>query len=77
MKKWIATLLIAVLCAASFAGGQKVFAASASDIKDGDIVTFGSYPQSLVTDSALIKKLDDEGLSFYFYPYYCLYSYIL
>ncbi|GEM_PF-1353803 len=70
MKKWIATLLIAVLCAASFAGGQKVFAASASDIKDGDIVTFGSYPQSLVTDSALIKKLDDEGLSFYFYPYY-------
>ncbi|MBO7515605.1 MAG: hypothetical protein J6T47_08295, partial [Lachnospiraceae bacterium] len=45
-------------------------AADESGLKNGDIVYFGSYPQKRVTDSTLIKKLDDEGLSFYFYPYY-------
>ena len=63
------TLALALLLM-PYVGEQKAFAASASDIKDGDIVTFGSYPQSLVTDSELIKKLEATGKSWEYYPYY-------
>ena len=36
----------------------------------GDIITFGSYPQSKVTDSALIAKLDAQSGSWVSYNYY-------
>lgn len=34
-------------------------------------VTFGSYPQSLVTDSALVKSLNSQPLNWIYYDYYC------
>ena len=36
----------------------------------GDIIEFGSYPQSEVTDSALIKKLNSQTLNWVSYSYY-------
>lgn len=35
------------------------------------LVTFGSYPQSLVTDSALVKSLNSQPLNWIYYDYYC------
>lgn len=45
--------------------------ASAADIETGTLVTFGSYPQSMVTDSALIKTLNTKSLNWKYYDYYC------
>ena len=36
----------------------------------GDIVSFGSYPQTKVTDEDLIKQLDKQSLSWKSYGYY-------
>lgn len=40
-----------------------------NSIKNGDIIKFGNYPQSLVTDSKLIKKLDTAAKKWESYEY--------
>lgn len=44
--------------------------ASATTYQKGDILTYGSYPQTKVTDSALIAKLDAQGGGWVSYGYY-------
>mgnify|MGYP006934498025 CR=1 FL=1 len=47
-----------------------VFTASAAGYKAGDVVAFGSYPQSRVTDEKLIENLNSLSLSWVSYGYY-------
>lgn len=41
-----------------------------SEYQVGDIVKFGSYPQSKVTDSSLISKLNSQSKTWTYYDYY-------
>lgn len=41
-----------------------------SNVSLGDVVEFGSYPQSLVTDTLLIDKLNNQTINWYYYDYY-------
>lgn len=72
-KKIIAGLLAAVLLVSTASLGNFKFKASASEIteyKTGDIITFGSYPQSEVTDEELIAALnlcEGEWVSYNYY----------
>ncbi len=77
----IAAVLIAivVLCAAPIGGlvgvdGMSFFApqaeAAGKTYKVGDIVEFGSYPQSEVTDSSLVSVLDGVSKNWVSYGYY-------
>ncbi|MBO4476709.1 MAG: immunoglobulin domain-containing protein [Lachnospiraceae bacterium] len=70
MKKALAALLVFVLCMLPTVGGQTVQAYSYEDSNAGDIVYFGSYPQSLVEDSVLIGNLDKVSKTWISYPYY-------
>lgn len=47
-----------------------MFKASAAGYKAGDVVAFGSYPQSRVTDEKLIGNLNSLSLSWVSYGYY-------
>mgnify|MGYP000640695890 CR=1 FL=1 len=46
------------------------FASSKTYVDYGDIIEFGSYPQTQVKDTELIKKLDNIGKSWRSYGYY-------
>ncbi len=72
MKRFISILLTVILLAGMTVvpGG----AVSAADIKTGTLVTFGSYPQSRVTNSSLLKSLNSRTLSWTYYDYYCDYK---
>ncbi|MBR5658492.1 MAG: fibronectin type III domain-containing protein [Lachnospiraceae bacterium] len=70
MKKKLVAFLIGILMVVSLAGGQTAFAASEGSIQNGDIVIFGSYPQTKVTDSALIQQLNNKSKTWKKYPYY-------
>lgn len=61
MKKILCTLLVVVMCLTSAPLGVFLsldFRAEATDYKVGDIVQFGSYPQSKVKDEALVAELN-------------------
>lgn len=75
-KKILCTLLVVVMCLISvplsgFVG--LVFKAEATEYKVGDIVQFGSYPQSKVVDENIIDSLNalapewDEWISYGYY----------
>ena len=77
VKRILAVLLTAVmlLSVAPMSGIDLAPKASAKDISSysvGDIITFGSYPQSKVTDSDLIAKIEATGksISWVDYNYY-------
>ena len=59
-----AIMLILALPLTSFA------VSSATYIEEGDIVEFGTYPQSTIDDSALIKQLDSVNKDWVSYGYY-------
>ena len=63
------TLALALLLL-QYVGGQKVYAANTDYLEDGDVVTFGSYPQTLVRDNDLIDELDQVSKTWEKYPYY-------
>lgn len=72
-KKIIAGLLAAVMLFGTASLGNFKFKASASEIteyKTGDIITFGSYPQSEVTDEELIAALNSCEGEWVSYNYY-------
>ena len=57
MKNVIKITLSILLCAALLSGYFSLLSASANNISVGSIITFGSYPKSLVTDTDLIDIL--------------------
>ena len=80
MRKFAAVLLaIVLLCAAPIGGlvgvdGMSLFApkaeAAGKTYKVGDIVEFGSYPQSRVTNSSLVSALNKVSKNWVSYGYY-------
>ena len=64
-------LPLMLLCIAVFALALTV---SATTYKQGDILTYGSYPQTRVTDSALLAKLNAQSGSWVSYGYYIRYK---
>ena len=76
-KRILSTLLIAVLLIGiapigGFELSTKVSAKDISSCKVGDIIEFGSYPQSKITDSDLIAKIEavSKSISWVDYNYY-------
>lgn len=80
MRKFAAVLFaIVLLCAAPIGGlvgvdGMSLFApkaeAAGKTYKVGDIVEFGSYPQSKVTNSSLVSALNSVSKNWVSYGYY-------
>lgn len=77
MKKLFSLLLAAVMIFGMVATGIAgldfdgiVINAKAANYAVGDIVEFGSYPQSEVTDSTLLSKLNAKTLKWISYDYY-------
>ena len=81
MKKKLKRILSAMLVAVMLVGiapvggidlSVKSSAMDLSSYKVGDLIKFGSYPQSKVTDSTLISKLETEGSKYKWvdYKYY-------
>ena len=72
-KKWLA-LLLAVLMLAPVCGlplnAVQPLPAQAKTYNVGDIITFGGYPQSRVTDSTTIAALNSIAAKWYSYGYY-------
>ncbi|MBR2417229.1 MAG: hypothetical protein IKB12_01225 [Clostridia bacterium] len=61
MKKILSALLVVVMCLTSAPLSGFELTAEAADYKVGDIIQFGSYPQSKVTDSATITALNNKA----------------
>ncbi|MBQ4266979.1 MAG: hypothetical protein IJB93_02200, partial [Clostridia bacterium] len=62
MKKartFLCAVLVVVMCLMSASLSGFDFKAEAADYQVGDIIQFGSYPQSEVKDEALIEKLNE------------------
>lgn len=81
MKRTVKRILSVVLVAVMLVGiapmggidlAPKVSAKDISSYSVGDIITYGSYPQSKVTDSNLIAKIEaaGKGISWVDYNYY-------
>lgn len=75
LKRILSTVLVAVmLIGIAPIGGidftPKAKAMDLSSYKVGDLIEFGSYPQSKVTDSGLISKLDNQFKIWISYEYY-------
>ncbi len=68
----VAVLLIGIAPIGGFELSAKVSAKDISSCKVGDIIEFGSYPQSEITDSNLIAKIEAAGksISWVDYNYY-------
>lgn len=58
VKKFLCALLVVVMCLSSAQLVGFDFIAEAADYQVGDIIQFGSYPQSEVKDEALIAELN-------------------
>ena len=74
-KRLLAIVLIALIVVTTaplsgFVGLELGTKAEAASYKVGDHIKFGNYPQSQVTDSALIKKLDAVKKTWKSYGYY-------
>lgn len=74
LKRILSALLVAVmLIGIAPIGGidftPKAKAMDLSSYKVGDLIEFGSYPQSKVTDSTLISKLETEGSKYKWVDY--------
>ena len=74
LKRILSALLVAVMLVgiAPIGGIDLSVKSSAMDLssyKVGDIIEFGSYPQSKVTDSTLISKLETEGSKYQWIDY--------
>nr|MCR5783418.1 DUF6273 domain-containing protein [Clostridia bacterium] len=71
MKRFL-SILITVIMLAGVLAVPGVITASAADLRTGDLVTFGSYPQTRVTDPELLSALNSKSLNWtnYIYGYY-------
>lgn len=68
MKRMISVLITIILLAGIISVSSTTYFATAIDTST--LVTFGSYPQSRVTDSSLIATLNSQSLSWIYYDYY-------
>lgn len=68
MKK-VLSLLLSVLMVISIIPISGVSAEAASTISNGVVITLGSYPQSKVTDSAVISQLNNKSKTWKSYRY--------
>ena len=74
LKRILSALLVAVMLVgiAPIGGIDLSVKSSAMDLSSynvGDLIEFGSYPQSKVTDSTLISKLETEGSKYKWIDY--------
>ena len=67
-KRFVSVLLSVVMVLSVFGG--MTFTASATTYAVGDIIEFGSYPQTKVTDSDLIAALNAQATDWQSYGYY-------
>ena len=74
MKKILCALLVVVMCLMSAPVGGFDLTAEATDYKVGDIIQFGSYPQSKVTDSETISALNAKAPAWVEWTSYGYYS---
>ncbi len=74
MKKILCTVLVVVMCLTSAPIGGLDLTAEAADYKVGDIIQFGSYPQSKVTDNATITALNNKAPAWVNWTSYGYYS---
>ena len=70
MKKFMCVLLVVLVCLSSAPLGGFDFIAEAAELKNGDIIEIGSYPQSEVTNKLLLTKLNELSLEWKSYGYY-------
>lgn len=80
-KRLLSLLLCVLIAVGSVAAGGDVIsiktnAEETTDYKVGDIVEFGTYPQSLVADSSLISAIDSLDGEWVSYNYYSGTGYI-
>ena len=72
MKRVISTILTVIMLAGVIiVPGVTASATDITDIKTGTLVTFGSYPQTSVTDPSLLARLNSQSLNWTYYDYYC------
>ncbi|MBE6816092.1 MAG: fibronectin type III domain-containing protein [Ruminococcaceae bacterium] len=74
MKRFLKNTIALFLCVLMLFGTE-LFTVSASaktldEYEQGELVTFGWYPQSKVTDSATVNTLDSQPSAWYSYGYY-------
>ncbi len=71
-KRWISLLLTVIMTAGLFAGLPVNFAAAEEkkEYKVGDIISYGTYPQTQVTDESLIAELNAQKKEWKSYGYY-------
>ncbi|MCR5782003.1 MAG: hypothetical protein K6G90_04610 [Clostridia bacterium] len=68
--KRILSILITMIMLAGVIAVPGVITASAADLRTGDYVTFGSYPQTRVVDVDLLDALNSQTLNWTYYDYY-------
>lgn len=69
MKKILCTVLVVVMYLTSVPFVGLVLKAGATEFSVGDIIEFGSYPQTQVTDSSLISTLNSISATWRSYGY--------
>ncbi len=72
IKKFLSVLLtmVILLGAAPIMGLTELTAKAASECEVGDLVAFGSYPQTEVKDEATLNALNSQSLNWVSYGYY-------
>lgn len=71
MKKIICLLLAVIICLTNI---PFVYAQETSNYKNGDVIEFGSYPQTLVEDKIIIEKLNEMAEKWTYYDYFSDYT---
>lgn len=69
-KKLLALLLASVITLGSLPVIGMTEASAATSLKVGDIIEFGSYPQTEITDTALLSTLNSQPLTWVSYGYF-------
>lgn len=68
-KKILCSLLVVIMCVTSIPLIGFDFKAGATEYKVGDIIEFGSYPQTQITDSTLVSALNSISATWRSYGY--------
>ena len=70
MKKLFSIILAALILLSAVSTGAGTLVVFADDLKTGDQIMFGSYPQSRVTDAATLSKLNSIQSAWKSFEYY-------
>ncbi len=70
-KRLLSVMLSMMILMSVFAlMGMETVAAEKTEVKEGDLITFGSYPQTEVKDKNLLNQLNKLNLNWQSYGYY-------